>query len=112
MPGQTLAGKPALVTGSSAGIGVAIAPELLSRRTSVVVNCPFPALSDEAQKVASGRPTASTSIAVEADLSTVDGPQKLIDAAVASYQTVHILVNTAGLVVNKPLAQQTLEDWD
>lgn len=109
---QTLAGKVAIVTGSNAGIGVAIAQELSSRGASVVVNYPFPALADEAQKVVSGLPTASTSTAVEADLSAEDGPQRLIDAAVARYKTVHILVNNAGLAVNKPLAQQTLDDWN
>lgn len=113
MPDQTLAGKVAIVTGSNAGIGVAIAQELSSRGASVVINYPFPALAEEAQGVASALPTASTSIAVEADLSTEDGPQKLIDAAVAKYGgTIHILVNNAGLAVNKPLAQQTLDDWN
>lgn len=97
MPDQTLAGKVAIVTGSNAGIGVAIAQELSSRGASVVINHPFPALADEAHKVVSDLPTASTSIAIEADLSTEDGPQKLIDAAVSRYKTVHILVNNAGL---------------
>ncbi|KAG6363733.1 hypothetical protein INS49_008836 [Diaporthe citri] len=92
MPGQTLAGKVAIVTGSNAGIGVAIAQELSSRGASVVINYPFPALAEETQGVASGLPTASTSIAVEADLSTEDGPQRLIDAAVARYKTIHILL--------------------
>lgn len=111
MPDQTLAGKVAIVTGSNTGIGAAIAEELASRGASVLINYPFADLADEAQKVVSALPTASTSMAVEADLTTETGPQKLIDAAVAKYTTIHILVNNAGLAVNKPLESQTLDDW-
>lgn len=112
MPDQTLAGKTAIVTGANTGIGAAIAHELASRGASVVINYPFAALAAEAEAVRAALPTASTSLAVEADLATEAGPQTLIDAAVARYTTVHILVNNAGLAVNKPLAEQTLDDWD
>jgi NAD(P)-dependent dehydrogenase (short-subunit alcohol dehydrogenase family) len=113
MPDQTLAGKVAIVTGSNTGIGAAIAQELSSRGASIVVNYPFPGLADEAQEVVASLPTAPSSIAVEADLSSETGPQQLIDATVAKYgDTIHILVNNAGLAVNKPLPQQTLDDWN
>lgn len=112
MPDQTLAGKVAIVTGANTGIGAAIAEELASRGASVVVNYPSPALAAEARRVVASLPTASTSLAVEADLSTETGPRELIDATVARYgATIHILVNNAGLAVNKPLAAQTLDDW-
>lgn len=117
MPDQTLAGKVAIVTGANTGIGAAIAQELSSRGASIVLNYPFPALAAEAQTVLASLPTAATSVAVEADLSTETGPQALIDAAVARYnkgsgRPLHILVNNAGLAVNKPLPAHTLADWD
>lgn len=112
MPDQTLAGKVAIITGSNTGIGAAVAQELASRGASVVINYPFPDLADEAQQVVASLPTTSTSIAVEADLTTETGPQKLIDATVAKYKTIHILVNNAGLAVNKPFESQTLDDWN
>ncbi|ROV91909.1 hypothetical protein VPNG_09776 [Cytospora leucostoma] len=113
MPDQTLAGKVAIVTGSNTGIGAAIARELSSRGASIVVHYPYSNLASEAQGVLSSLPTASTSTAIEADLSTEAGPQQLIDATVARYGgTIHILVNNAGLAVNRPLPQQTLEDWN
>lgn len=112
MPDQTLTGKVAIVTGSNTGIGAAIAEELSSRGASIVINYPFPSLADEAQQVVASLPTGSTSIAVEADLTTETGPQKLIDATVAKYKTIHILVNNAGLAVNKPFESQTLDDWN
>lgn len=112
MPDQTLAGKVAIVTGSNTGIGAAIADDLASRGASVVIHYPFPSLAEEAQQVVASLPTASTSIAVEADLTTETGPQKLIDAAVAKYTKINILVNNAGLAVNKPLEDQSLDDWN
>jgi NAD(P)-dependent dehydrogenase (short-subunit alcohol dehydrogenase family) len=112
MPDQTLASKVAIVTGANTGIGAAIAVEIASRGASVVVNYPFPSLAAAASSVVSSLATASTSIAVEADLSTPSGPQSLIDSAVARYGHIDILVNNAGLAVNKPLPEQTLEDWD
>lgn len=113
MPDQTLAGKVAIVTGANTGIGAAVAQELSSRGASIVLNYPFASLTSEAEAVVASLPTASNSIAVEADLSTETGPQKLIDAAVARYNNpIHILVNNAGLAVNKPLSEQTLEDWN
>lgn len=112
MPDQTLTNKVAIVTGSNSGIGAAIAQELASRGASVVVNYPFPDLLPSAEKVVSSLPTASTSIAVEADLGTETGPQTLVDAVVAKYGRIDILVNNAGLAVNKPITEQTLDDWN
>lgn len=107
---QTLAGKVAVVSGSSSGIGAAIARELASRGAQVVINYPFASLQSEGEAVATK--LATQSIAVEADLSTIEGPQKLVDAAVAAYGKIDILVNNAALAVNKPFEEQTLEDWD
>ncbi|KAJ2906464.1 NAD(P)-binding protein [Zalerion maritima] len=112
MPDQTLADKVAIVTGSNTGIGAAIATELASRGASVVVNYPFPSLAEGANSVVSSLATSATSIAIEADLGTKEGPAKLIDGTVVKYGRVDILVNNAGLAVNKPLPQQNMDDWD
>lgn len=110
MPEQTLAGKVAIVTGSSSGIGAAIARELSSRGANVVVNYPFPALKAEADTVVSSLPSASVS--VEADMEQISSPQKLIDAALAKWSRIDILINSVAVAVIKPIEEQTLEDWD
>lgn len=110
MPEQSLQDKIAIVSGSSSGIGAEIGRELASRGANVVLNYPFPSLREEAEKLAESLPTKS--IAVEADISTIQGPRTLVDAAVKEFSRIDILVNNAALAVNKPFEEQTLDDWD
>jgi NAD(P)-dependent dehydrogenase (short-subunit alcohol dehydrogenase family) len=105
-----LTGKVAIVTGSSAGIGAAIAKELSAQGASVVINYPFAKLKSEADLVLSELHTPS--LAVEADLSTTTGPQQLIEAAIKKFGKIDILVNNASIALNKPLEELTLDDWD
>jgi NAD(P)-dependent dehydrogenase (short-subunit alcohol dehydrogenase family) len=107
---QTLAGKVAIVSGSSSGIGAAIVRELSARGALTVVNFPFSHLEAEARTLVLSLP--SPAIVVEADMSTVSAPSKLVDAAVSQWGKIDIIVNCAGLAVNKPFEEQTLADWD
>ena len=75
-----------------------------------MVNYPFGSLQSQAETLCKTLPT--TSIAIEADLSTLEGPQKLIDVTLAKFKRIDILINNAGLAVNKPFEEQTLSDWD
>ena len=103
-------GKVAVVSGSCSGIGLAIAQELSSRGAHIVINYPFAGLATEASTAAAS--LSGPNLVVEADLSTVDGPRKLIEAAVRKYKQIDILVNNAGVAVNLPLEEHTLEHWD
>ncbi|POR32090.1 Putative oxidoreductase [Tolypocladium paradoxum] len=107
---QTLSGRIAIVSGSSSGIGLAIAKELASRGANVVINYPSDNLAAEAAAAAATLPTPST--AVCADLSTIDGPKALVAAAVKQFGRIDILVNNAAFAVNLPFEEQTLEHWD
>ena len=107
---QSLQGRIAIVSGSSTGIGAAIAVELASKGVHVTINYPFAGLREEAEKTLST--LATPGIAVEADLSTTTGPSKLVAETVAKYGQVDILINNAALAINVPFEEQTLEDWD
>lgn len=107
---QTLLNKVAIVSGSCAGIGAAIVRELSSRGAYTIVNYPFPGLKEQAEQLVSSLPTPS--LAVEADMSRIEGPKRLVDAAVSQWCRIDIVVNSVGLAVNKPFEEQTLEDWD
>ncbi|KAL2682266.1 hypothetical protein IWX47DRAFT_888522 [Phyllosticta citricarpa] len=100
----------AVISGSSSGIGASIARELSARGASIVVNYPFAQLSEEAHKVAESLQTPS--IAVEADMSSIDGPAKLVGSAVGKFGRIEIVVNNAALAVNAQLGELPLDHWD
>ncbi|TPX07936.1 uncharacterized protein E0L32_010391 [Thyridium curvatum] len=107
---QTLAGKVALISGSSTGIGASIALELSARGASIVLNYPFAELEEQANSV--GKRLKTPWIAVRADLATLEGPKELVAAAVARFGIIHILVNNAAVVPHCPTWKVTPDVWD
>ncbi|CAK1365407.1 unnamed protein product [Cercospora beticola] len=95
----SLAGKVALVSGSSQGVGAAIARDLFARGASVVINYPNHTEKANADKVLQSLDSRRAS-AVEADLSTQQGPQNLADSAARAFRKIDVLVNSAG--INRP----------
>ncbi|KIX97373.1 uncharacterized protein Z520_06825 [Fonsecaea multimorphosa CBS 102226] len=116
---QTLDGKLAIVSGSSKGIGAAIAIELASRGALVVTNYPYAHLQQEAESTlgkirATGGNHVGECFAIESDLSTLEGPKHLVAEAVkrTNGRKVDILVNNAGIAIMSPLKDITVEQWD
>ncbi|KAH7012965.1 hypothetical protein EDB80DRAFT_834680 [Ilyonectria destructans] len=107
---HTMRGKTALISGSSSGIGAAIAKELSARGANIVLNYPWETLKGECEAV--GRGLTTPWIAVCSDLSTMDGPAELVAAAVARFGHIDILVNNAGRVPMAPLWEAEPETWD
>ncbi len=103
--------KVAVVTGSSRGIGRAIALKLASLGAKVVVN--YRANESAANEVVEQiRAQGGEAIAVQADVSAFDQAQKLVKAALEAYGRVDILVNNAGTTRDTLLARMSEEDWD
>jgi 3-oxoacyl-[acyl-carrier protein] reductase len=97
----SLAGKRALVTGASKGIGKAIATELAEAGATVVVG--YRSGKDEAEALA-GELGGS---AVQADVSSADDAKRLVEEA----GDLDILVNNAGLTRDGLLARMSDDDW-
>jgi ketoreductase RED2 len=93
----SLAGKVALVTGSSSGIGEAVARSLAAEGASVVVNSVSSVEAGE--RVAQELPDATY---VQADVADEGSARGLVDAAVATYGRLDVLVNNAGTTVVIP----------
>ena len=97
----SLAGKVALVTGASRGIGRAIAEELARAGAEVVVG--YRSGKDEAEELAAqigGR-------AVQADVSSAEDAKRLVEEA----GDIDVLVNNAGLTRDGLLARMSDDDW-
>lgn len=103
----SLNGKRAIVSGSTAGIGLAIAIGLAEAGAEVVLNGRTQARVDEALKAVRERLPQARIIGIAADLGSKDGAQKLFD------QVPHtdILVNNLGIFEPKPFFEIEDEDW-
>ncbi len=88
-----LAGKVALVTGSSRGIGRGIATRLVEEGADVVFCARGEEALEEAVNAAGGPGRAH---AVVADVTTPDGAVGVVDAAVATFGSLDIVVNNVG----------------
>ena len=100
-------GRLALVTGSTLGIGRAIADALLAEGAKVIVNGRKEAAVEEAVTALSRTGEAH---GVAADLATADGARIVIDAA-ARLGPVDILVNNVGYFEVKDFADISDRDW-
>jgi 3-oxoacyl-[acyl-carrier protein] reductase len=108
--------KLALVTGSSRGIGAAIAIRLAAEGASVIVN--YSASPARAEKVVQEiRDAGGKAEAVGADLSTIEGTNKLIASIDKAFGgsfggRLDILANNAGTVIRGPFMEGAQDSYD
>jgi NAD(P)-dependent dehydrogenase (short-subunit alcohol dehydrogenase family) len=102
-----LKGKRALVTGSTAGIGLAIATQLAAEGANVIVNGRTQKRVDDAIAAVKRGFSAATLTGVAADLSTAAGANELL----RQLPDLDILVNNMGIFEPKPFEQIADEDW-
>ncbi|KON29240.1 hypothetical protein AC482_06980 [miscellaneous Crenarchaeota group-15 archaeon DG-45] len=106
-----LMGKKAVVTGSSRGIGRAIALDLAREGADVVVN--YLSRGEKAEEVADGiRSMGRRALVARADLSDSGSVRRMIDEAVEEFGGIDILVNNAGMAHKAPMEEVSEEAWD
>jgi 3-oxoacyl-[acyl-carrier protein] reductase len=106
-----LKGKTAIVTGAGRGIGAEIAQRLAKEGARVVVNY---SLSSEAalNVVRAIEKEGATATAVVADVSKVSDVVRLFDETEKAYGPADILINNAGVILYKPIAEVTEKEFD
>src|SRR4051812_31275546 len=101
-----LAGKVALVTGASRGIGRAIAETLAAEGMSVVL---VARSAEQLRESAAGLPTPS--LVHVADLRDPNAPAAAVAAAVGRFGRLDLLVNNAGATKRGDFLTLTDDDW-
>jgi glucose 1-dehydrogenase len=108
---MSLDGKVAIVTGGNSGIGRGIVLALAQHGASIVIDYVADPDAAEAleQEVAA---LGERAIGVEADVSKVDDLQRLVDAAVAAFGRLDVMVNNAGVETRTSVLDTTEADYE
>lgn len=105
-----LTGKTALVTGSTKGIGLAIAESLVAAGASVVVSARTAAdVRDVAARLGDG--AAGRVIGIPADVGQYMECERLVAESVAALGKLDILINNAGVGIFSSIAEMTWDEW-
>lgn len=104
---RPLAGKVALVTGASRGIGAAIA-DVLGRDGAHVVCLDVPAQGDELSTVAN----RVGGTALQLDLTAPDAPARIVEHVTRRHGGVDVVVHNAGITRDRTLGRMDADRWD
>jgi len=109
---ETVTGAVVVVTGAGRGIGRAIAEELGRAGARLVLN--YSQSKEQAESLAAQLKDggAKDAIAVQADVSDRTQASKLIDETVRRFDRLDVLVNNAGITIDRTLKNLTFDDWE
>ena len=108
--GKPLAGRTAVVTGGTRGIGLAIARALAEDGASVVVSGRDAGRLESA--VTEIETLGASALGVAADQSKREDCERLVDAAKERFGRIDVLVNNAGITRDQLLVRMKDDDWD
>jgi NADP-dependent 3-hydroxy acid dehydrogenase YdfG len=107
---NNIEGKIVVITGASSGLGEATARHLSQQGATVVFGARrverIAALARELESA--GR----KAMAIQTDVTQSAQVQRLVDAAVAAYGRIDVMINNAGLMPHSPLERLKIADWD
>lgn len=112
-------GRTVIITGAARGLGRAYALAFGAAGANVVVNDIGTSLSGEGRDTSAAdavveeiRAAGGKAIANTQDITDWDAAKRIVDAAVAEFGDLHVVVNNAGIVRDRMFVSATLEEWD
>ncbi len=108
----TLKDAVVVITGAGRGLGSAIAEELGQGGAKIIVNyskSKGPAEELVAKLLKIGAPQA---VAIQADVADATQAARLIDETIKQFGRIDVLVNNAGITLDRSMKNMTVEDWD
>jgi 3-oxoacyl-[acyl-carrier protein] reductase len=108
---MSLKGKNALITGSARGLGKSMAIALAKDGCNIIINDIEPMKDDALKTVEELKKLGVNADFISADVSSFESCKKLAEAIKSKFQTLHILVNNAGITKDRTLKKMSLEEW-
>ena len=102
----------AIITGSSRGIGRAIATEFANRGYNLVINCLHSLDQANSLKSALESEYHIRTTIIPADISKENEVKSLVEQTLTTFGRIDVLVNNAGIAIDKEFANHTVEDWE
>ncbi len=111
--------RTVIITGAARGLGRAYALAFAAEGANVVVNDIGTSLGGEGRDTSAAdavveeiRAAGGQAVANYEDITDWDGAKRIVDAAVAAFGDLHVVVNNAGIVRDRMFVSATLEEWD
>ena len=104
-----MTGQVALVTGGARGIGLAISERLASR--GVLVGVGYSRDKDSAQRFLDDHPGLGVSVH-QGNIGSSEDCERVIGEVIEQHGRLDVLVNNAGITIDKTVRRMTAQDWD
>ncbi len=112
-------GRTVIITGAARGLGRAYALAFATEGANVVVNDIGTSLGGEGRDtsaadgvVAEIKAAGGQALANYEDITDWDGAKRIVDATIAEFGDLHVVVNNAGIVRDRMFVSATPEEWD
>ena len=103
--------KVVLVTGSSRGIGKATILEFASKGYNVIINYKKEDSNAKNLKEEIEKNYDVDVLTIKADVSNEEDVKNMVNVIIEKFQKIDVLVNNAGIAIDKDFEERTVEDW-